>query len=37
MPGTLIELCRVAYLVTEPLHKIRIKLEGGMVVTEALN
>ncbi|MDR0400362.1 MAG: FapA family protein, partial [Treponema sp.] len=33
MPGTLIELCRVAYLVTEPLHKIRIKLEGGMVVT----
>jgi uncharacterized protein (DUF342 family) len=37
-PGTLIEICQVALFVTEPLKRVRVKLdrEGGRLVTEAL-
>jgi uncharacterized protein (DUF342 family) len=36
LPGTLIEICRIGFPVTEPLHRVRIKLEQGMVVTQPL-
>ncbi|MDR1971265.1 MAG: FapA family protein [Treponema sp.] len=35
-PGTLIEICQVGFPVTESLRRVRIKLERGMVVAEAL-
>jgi uncharacterized protein (DUF342 family) len=35
-PGTFIEICRIGFLVTEPLHKVRIRLEQGMVVVGPL-
>jgi uncharacterized protein (DUF342 family) len=36
VPGTLIEICQIGFLVTEPLHRVRIKLEQGMVVANSL-
>jgi hypothetical protein len=38
-PGTLIEICQVALFVTEPLKKVRIKLDkaNGKVVCEPLS
>ncbi|MDR3248033.1 MAG: FapA family protein, partial [Treponema sp.] len=36
VPGTLIEICQLGFPVLEPLHKVRIRLERGMVVTEPL-
>jgi uncharacterized protein (DUF342 family) len=34
--GTLIEICRIGFPVSESLRRVRIKLERGMVVTEPL-
>jgi uncharacterized protein (DUF342 family) len=36
VPGTFIEICRAGFLVTETLHKVRIKLEQDMVVVGSL-
>jgi hypothetical protein len=38
MPGTLIEICQVALFVTEPLRKVRIRLDRstGKLVNENL-
>jgi uncharacterized protein (DUF342 family) len=35
-PGTFIELCRIGFPVSEPLRRVRVKLERGMVITEPL-
>ena len=37
-PGTLIEICQIALFVTEPLRKVRVRLDtsGGKLVTEPL-
>jgi hypothetical protein len=37
-PGTLIEICQVALFVTEPLRKVRIRLDktAGKVINEPL-
>jgi uncharacterized protein (DUF342 family) len=35
-PGTFIEICRIGFPVSESLRRVRIRLERGMVVTEAL-
>jgi uncharacterized protein (DUF342 family) len=35
-PGTFIEICQIGFPVSEALHRVRIKLERGMVITEAL-
>jgi uncharacterized protein (DUF342 family) len=37
-PGTLIEICQIALFVTEPLHRVRIRLDRGLgkLVSEAL-
>jgi sulfur carrier protein ThiS len=36
VPGTLIEICRIGFSVSEPLRRVRIKLERGIVFTEPL-
>jgi hypothetical protein len=36
VPGTVIEICQIGFPVFEPLRRVRIKLEQGMVVTEPL-
>jgi uncharacterized protein (DUF342 family) len=36
VPGTVIEICHIGFPVTEPLHRIRIRLEQGLVVAEPL-
>jgi hypothetical protein len=38
IPGTLIEICQVALFVTEPLRKVRVRLDKttGKVITEPL-
>jgi uncharacterized protein (DUF342 family) len=36
LPGTLIEICRIGFPVSETLRRIRIKLERGIVVTQPL-
>jgi uncharacterized protein (DUF342 family) len=38
IPGTLIEICQAALYVTEPMRKVRIRLErgGGKLITESL-
>jgi hypothetical protein len=38
LPGTLIEICQIALFVSEPLRKVRIRLDkaGGKLVTENL-
>lgn len=38
-PGTLIEICQIALFVSEPLHKVRIRLDkaGGKLLQEPLN
>jgi uncharacterized protein (DUF342 family) len=37
-PGTLIEICQIALFVTEPLRKVRVRLDpfGGKLVSETL-
>jgi hypothetical protein len=37
VPGTLIEICQIGFPVSEPLHRVRIRLEQGMVITETLS
>jgi uncharacterized protein (DUF342 family) len=34
--GTLIEICQIGFPVSETLRRVRVKLERGMVITEAL-
>ncbi|MDR3148381.1 MAG: FapA family protein [Treponema sp.] len=34
--GTFIEICQIGFPVSEILHRVRVKLERGMVITEAL-
>lgn len=36
VPGTLIEICHQALFVTEPLKKVRVRLESGKLITEKL-
>ncbi|MDR2746483.1 MAG: FapA family protein [Treponema sp.] len=36
VPGTLIEICHVGFSVNEVLHRVRIRLEQGLVITEPL-
>jgi predicted RNase H-like nuclease (RuvC/YqgF family) len=36
VPGTIIEICHIGFPVTEPLHRVRIKLEQGMIITGPL-
>ena len=36
VPGTLIEICQAALFVTEPLRRVRIRLENNKLVTEKL-
>jgi uncharacterized protein (DUF342 family) len=38
-PGTLIEICQIALFVTEPLHRVRIRLDRGLgkLVSESLS
>jgi uncharacterized protein (DUF342 family) len=35
-PGTLIEICQVSFPVTESLRRVRIRLDGDMVIAEPL-
>ncbi|MDR2136007.1 MAG: FapA family protein [Treponema sp.] len=35
-PGSFIEICQIGFPVSEPLHRVRIRLEQGMVITEPL-
>lgn len=35
-PGTLIEICEFALFVSEPLKHVRIKLDGGRIISEGL-
>jgi uncharacterized protein (DUF342 family) len=36
VPGTIIEICHIGFPVIEPLHRVRIRLEQGLIVTEPL-
>jgi uncharacterized protein (DUF342 family) len=36
VPGTFIEICQVGFLVTDPLHRVRFRLEQDLVITEPL-
>jgi uncharacterized protein (DUF342 family) len=36
IPDTLIEICEVGFLVTEPLSRVRVKLDQGIVIVEPL-
>jgi predicted RNase H-like nuclease (RuvC/YqgF family) len=36
VPGTIIEICHIAFPVIEPLHRVRIRLEQGLVVAGPL-
>jgi uncharacterized protein (DUF342 family) len=36
LPGTLIEICQIALFVTEPLRKVRIRLDNGKLSSEPL-
>jgi uncharacterized protein (DUF342 family) len=36
VPDTVIEICQIEFVVSEPLHRVRIKLNRGKVVTEPL-
>jgi uncharacterized protein (DUF342 family) len=36
VPGTFIEICQVGFLVTDPLCRVRFKLEKDLVITEPL-
>jgi uncharacterized protein (DUF342 family) len=35
-PGTFIEICQVGFPVSESMRRVRLRLEKGMIVTEAL-
>jgi uncharacterized protein (DUF342 family) len=36
VPGTLIEICHIGFPILEPLSRVRIRLEQGLVITEPL-
>jgi uncharacterized protein (DUF342 family) len=36
VPGTIIEICHIGFPVNETLHRVRIRLKQGMIVTEPL-
>ncbi|MDR2177714.1 MAG: FapA family protein [Treponema sp.] len=36
-PGTFIEICHISLLVSEILHRVRVKLDQGIIITEPLH